>query len=281
MPGVRALTAGQDRVSEKRLFESLGIPVPRFAEVDSRADLDAAVAYCGLPAVLKTRRMGYDGKGQAVLRKPADLDAAWAALGAPPHGQPLVLEAFVPFEREVSCLSVRGRDGAMVFYPLVGNVHRDGILRTAIPRADDPLQALGENYARRIAEYLGYVGVLAFEFFVVDGALIANEIAPRVHNSGHWSIEGAEISQFENHLRAIAGLPLGSTALRGPSAMVNFIGMAPATAAATALPGVHVHLYGKTPKPQRKIGHATVTADDAASLARRLAGLQALLPDGG
>lgn len=277
-PGVRALTAGQDRVSEKSLFESLGIPVPRFAAVDSRAELDAAVAHCGLPAVLKTRRMGYDGKGQAVLRGSSDLDAAWIALGALPHGQPLVLEAFVPFVREVSCLAVRAQDGAMAFYPLVGNVHRDGILRTAIPQANDPLQALGEDYARRVAEHLGYVGVLAFEFFVVGDALIANEIAPRVHNSGHWSIEGAEVSQFENHLRAIVGLPLGSTALRGRSAMVNYIGEAPSLAVSTALPGAHVHLYGKTPKPQRKIGHATVTADDAATLDRRLQALLALLP---
>jgi 5-(carboxyamino)imidazole ribonucleotide synthase len=277
-PGVRALTAGQDRVSEKRLFESLGIPVPRFAAVDSRADLDAAVAHCGLPAVLKTRRMGYDGKGQAVLRKPADLDAAWIALGALPHGQPLVLEAFVPFTREVSCLSVRAQDGTMAFYPLVENVHRDGILRTAIPSADDPLQALGESHARRVAEHLDYVGVLAFEFFVVESGLIANEIAPRVHNSGHWSIEGAEVSQFENHLRAITGLPLGSTALRGPSAMVNFIGTAPPLPQTLEMPGVHVHLYGKTPKPQRKIGHATVTAPDAATLMQRLQALRALLP---
>ncbi len=278
LPGVRALTAGQDRVSEKRLFESLGIPVPRFAAVDSRADLDAAVAHCGLPAVLKTRRMGYDGKGQAVLRESADLDTAWTALGALPHGQPLVLEAFVPFQREVSCLAVRGRDGQMVFYPLVENVHRNGILRTAIPSVNDPLQTLGEGYARRVAEHLEYVGVLAFEFFVTEAGLIANEIAPRVHNSGHWSIEGAEVSQFENHLRAIAGLPLGSTALRGHSAMVNFIGSAPATAAAVALPGVHLHLYGKTPKPQRKIGHGTVTAADVATLAERLQALRAVLP---
>lgn len=277
-PGVRALTAGQDRVSEKRLFESLGIPVPRFAAVGSRADLDAAVAHCGLPAVLKTRRMGYDGKGQSVLREPQDLDAAWTALGAPPNGQPLVLEAFVPFEREVSCLAVRGRDGAMRFYPLVGNVHRDGILRTSIPRADDPLQALGEAHARRVAEYLDYVGVLAFEFFVVGDRLIANEIAPRVHNSGHWSIEGAEVSQFENHLRAVAGLPLGDTRLRAHSAMVNFIGEAPAPDTVLAIEGVHLHLYGKTPKPLRKIGHATVTAPDTTTLQTRLAELLARVP---
>lgn len=274
LPGVPALTAGQDRLSEKQLFVALGIPVPAFVAVSSRAGLAAAVQHTGLPAVLKTRRMGYDGKGQYVLRSPGDLDIAWAALGS----QPLILEAFVPFQREVSCLAVRGRDGAVRFYPLVENVHRSGILRTARPRGNDPLQALGEDYARRVLDKLGYVGVLAFEFFEVGGALLANEIAPRVHNSGHWSIEGAECSQFENHLRAIAGLPLGSTALRGASMMLNFIGTAPETRLLAQQEGLHIHLYGKAPKPQRKIGHATLTAPDAATLDQRLARLEPLLP---
>jgi 5-(carboxyamino)imidazole ribonucleotide synthase len=266
MPAPPALAAGQDRLSEKRLFESLSIPVPRFAAVDSRAGLDAAAALTGLPAVLKTRRMGYDGKGQMVLRTPAEFDAAWASLGA----QPLILEAFVGFEREVSCLAVRGRDGGARFYPLVENVHRDGILRSARPLPQDRLQDLGEEYARRVLERLDYVGVLAFEFFVADGALLANEIAPRVHNSGHWSIEGAEVSQFENHLRAICGLPLGSTGLRGASAMLNLIGNAPASGELAALEGCHLHLYGKMPKPQRKIGHVTVTAATQRALDARL-----------
>jgi 5-(carboxyamino)imidazole ribonucleotide synthase len=273
LPAPQALTAGQDRLGEKQMFESLGIPVPKFAAVDSREGLDTAAQHTGLPAVLKTRRMGYDGKGQRVLRSASEFDAAWDALG----GQPLILEAFVPFEREVSCLAVRGRDGAMRFYPLVQNVHRNGILRTARPRAGDALQTLAEQYATRVLQHLDYAGVLAFEFFVAGGSLLANEIAPRVHNSGHWSIEGAECSQFENHLRAIAGLPLGGTALRGTCAMVNFIGTAPPLEALAALDGVHVHLYGKLPKPQRKIGHATVTAADDQALETRLAALQALL----
>ncbi|WP_026352725.1 5-(carboxyamino)imidazole ribonucleotide synthase [Solimonas variicoloris] len=277
LPAPVALTVGQDRLSEKSLFDKLGIPVPRYMPVATREALDLAVRNIGLPAVLKTRRLGYDGKGQAVLRKPEDLDTAWAKLG----GQPLILEAFVPFEREVSCLAVRGRDGEMRFYPVVENMHRDGILRTATPRANDPLQRHAEDYARRVCEHLGYVGVLAFEFFVAagpnGGQLLANEIAPRVHNSGHWTIEGAVCSQFENHLRAIAGLPLGSTALRGPSVMVNFIGDAPKNAALAAIPGVHIHHYGKTPKPQRKVGHATVTATSDTELAERLAELQALV----
>lgn len=275
-PPPKALAAGQDRLGEKKMFDALRIPVPRYMPVATREALELAVKTVGLPCVLKTRRMGYDGKGQAVLRTPADLDAAWRTLG----GQPLICEAFVAFEREISCLGVRGRDGAMVFYPVVENTHRDGILRQSIPRADDPLQAQAEDYTRRVAEHLDYVGVLAFEFFVAQGQLFGNEIAPRVHNSGHWSIEGAEVSQFENHLRAIAGLPLGSTRLRGHSLMVNFIGQAPETAQLAAIPGLHVHHYGKTPKPQRKVGHATLTAEDAQDFAARCARLDLLMQAG-
>lgn len=273
LPAPLALTVGQDRLSEKSLFDKLQIPVPRYMPVATREALELAVRNIGLPAVLKTRRLGYDGKGQAVLREPPDLDTAWARLG----GQPLILEAFVPFEREVSCLAVRGKDGEIRFYPIVENTHRDGILRVSAPRADDPLQAEAETYVRRVVEHLGYVGVLAFEFFVAGGRLLANEIAPRVHNSGHWSIEGAICSQFENHLRAIAGLPLGSTALRGHPVMVNFIGNAPANADLAAVPGVHIHHYGKTPKPQRKVGHATVTAATEAERDERLAALLKLV----
>lgn len=272
-PAPRALTAGQDRLFEKKLFAQLGIPVPGNIAVDSLDGLRVAVEHLGLPCVLKTRRMGYDGKGQAVLGELDDLAPAWEKLGS----QPLILEEFIPFEREVSCIAVRAQNGDMRFYPLVENVHRTGMLRTAIPTTHDPLQARGEDYARRVMEHLNYVGVMAFEFFVAAGHLIANEIAPRVHNSGHWSTEGAEVSQFENHLRAIAGLPLGSTALRGYCAMVNLIGSAPDTAALAALDGVHVHSYGKTPKPQRKIGHVTVTADTREQLMQRLAPVQALV----
>jgi len=247
--------------------------VPKYAPVGSRVELDAAVRRIGFPCVLKTRRLGYDGKGQAVLRSPADLDAAWQKLG---H-QPLLLEAFVKFDREISCIGVRGRDGATAFYPVAQNVHRDGILRTSIPRAKDPLQKAAERATRAVMHKLDYVGVLAFEFFVAKGKLLGNEIAPRVHNSGHWTIDGAACSQFENHLRAIAGLPLGSTALRGPCAMVNFIGSAPAPAQLAAIPGLHVHLYGKSAKPARKIGHANLTAATPAELKRALTRLAKLM----
>ncbi len=205
-----------------------------------------------LAGSVKTRRLGYDGKGRAVLRSAGRSRHApgrvWRA--APIKPASLILEAFVPFERELSCLAVRGKQGELAFYPVVANVHRDGILRTAIPQQNDPLQAEAEQYARRVIEHLDYVGVMAFEFFVAaspDGSrLLANEIAPRVHNSGHWTIEGAECSQFENHLRAITGLPLGSTALRGHSAMVNFIGDTPdSNADLAAISGVHIHHYGK------------------------------------
>lgn len=275
LPPQRALETGQDRLIEKQLFDRLDIAVPGYRAVDSLESLQAAVAALGLPCVLKTRRMGYDGKGQSILRHPSDLQTAWSRLGENnPAG--LICEAFVAFQREVSCLAVRGMRGELAFYPLVENVHRDGILRTATPLRDDVLQPQAETFARRVLEHLDYVGMLAFEFFVADGRLLANEIAPRVHNSGHWTIEGAETSQFENHLRAIAGLPLGSTRLREYSAMVNFIGAAPDNAALAQIVGVHIHLYGKTPKPLRKVGHATVTAPDAMQLQARLAALTAL-----
>ncbi|MBX6362642.1 MAG: 5-(carboxyamino)imidazole ribonucleotide synthase [Gemmatimonadetes bacterium] len=264
-----ALEVAQDRLCEKTTFRELGIPVPAFAAVDSREALDAALATIGAPAVLKTRRFGYDGKGQFVIARPEDADAAWAALG----GAPLILEAFVEFRRELSVLAVRGRGGEVAFYPLVENRHRDGILRVSRAPAPDitpELQALAERYATAVLERLGYVGVLAIEFFEArddEGGvrLLANEMAPRVHNSGHWTIEGAETSQFENHLRAILGLPLGPTTPRGHSVMLNVIGTAPDIARIAAVPGAHLHLYGKEPRPGRKLGHVTVRADSAAA----------------
>jgi 5-(carboxyamino)imidazole ribonucleotide synthase len=266
-PPAEALEAAQDRVSEKTFFRKAGLATAPFEAVDSRQDLAAAVGRLGLPAVLKTRRYGYDGKGQFLLREPDDVPRAWDKLG----GVPLVLEGFVSFEREVSLLGVRSRTGEVAFYPLVENHHTDGMLRLSLapaPGLTPELQAEGEDHGRRVLEALNYVGVLAIEFFQVaarkgkGGRLLANEMAPRVHNSGHWTIEGAETSQFENHLRAILGLPLGNSAARGHSAMLNLIGTIPETAALLALPGAHLHLYGKTPRPGRKLGHLTLRADD-------------------
>jgi 5-(carboxyamino)imidazole ribonucleotide synthase len=274
-PAARALEVAQDRFAEKTLFGELGIPVAPFARVDTRADLEAAVGRLGLPAVLKTRRLGYDGKGQAVLREPGDVEAAWARLG----DVPLLLEGFVRFERELSVLAARGRDGQTAFYPLVENHHRDGILRKSLapaPGLTPDLTAQAESHAARVLDALGYAGVLAIELFQEGGRLLANELAPRVHNSGHWTIEGAETSQFENHLRAVLGLPLGSTAPRGVSAMLNLIGATPDPAAVLAVPGVHLHLYGKAPAPGRKLGHLTLRADGHGDLRTLLASLERL-----
>lgn len=270
-PPPEALEAAQDRLTEKRFFEHLGIPTPAFVAVDTWDDLKTALNDMGLPAVLKTRRFGYDGKGQMVIRKTEDVSGAWQSLG----GVPLILEGFVAFEREVSILAVRSRNGETVFYPLIENHHHDGILRLSLcptPGTTSELQREAEAYARSVLEALNYVGVLAIEFFERDGHLLANEMAPRVHNSGHWTIEGAEVSQFENHLRAITGWPLGSTATVGYSAMVNLIGTLPDLRTVLAMDNVHLHLYGKAPRPNRKLGHITLrtTSQEArdAGLAR-------------
>jgi 5-(carboxyamino)imidazole ribonucleotide synthase len=268
-PPPRALEVSQDRLDEKSFFASVGIPTAGFAPVASREDLDRAVARLGLPAVLKTRRFGYDGKGQWVLRTEADVARAWEALGA----ASLVLEAFVPFERELSILAVRSTKGETRFWPLVENEHRDGVLRLSLPRSDAwtaELQAVAEGHASRVLEELDYVGVLALELFLTDGALVANEMAPRVHNSGHWTIEGSETSQFENHIRAMLGMPLGSTRMIGCAAMINAIGKLPPRDAVLAIEGVHLHAYGKDGAPGRKVGHVTVRAETRQELCDKL-----------
>jgi len=259
-PPLRALGCAQDRLSEKRTFELLGIPTTRYAAVDSRASLEAAVRSIGLPGVLKTRRLGYDGKGQFVLRTAADLDTAWSTLGK----APLLYENLVPFQGEVSVIAARGQDGRTAFYPLNLNVHREGILRlTRAPYGNPTLTRQAQRAARKLLEHFSYVGVLTIEFFVSRGKLIANEMAPRVHNSGHWTIEGADTSQFENHVRAIAGLPLGSTRARAHSAMINLIGELPDRDALLREPGIHWHEYGKTARPGRKLGHLTLVENSA------------------
>lgn len=284
-PGARSLEVSQDRLTEKETFRRLGIGTPEFAAVDSRGDLDVAVeAIGGLPAVLKTRRGGYDGKGQTRLHSPDDLEAAWSELGGGPGTGPvpLILESLVPFDRELSVLAVRSTDGAVVCWPLVENHHEGGILRVSrapAPGLDADLQARGEELAARLLADLDHVGVLAVELFDVAGELLANELAPRVHNSGHWTIEGALTSQFENHVRAVLGWPLGATAARGASAMVNCIGAMPARDAVLAVPGAHLHDYGKSPRPARKLGHVTVVAADPTELAPRLDAVLAIVAD--
>jgi 5-(carboxyamino)imidazole ribonucleotide synthase len=268
-PTPRALALAQDRLAEKTLFGELGIPVPGFAAVDDRAGLDDAIARIGAPCILKTRRLGYDGKGQHRLGTAADADAAWAALGAQAGTVGLILEAFVPFQRELSVLAVRARDGQFRTWPLTENRHVDGVLSTSLApaRVDPQTAATAFAHARRLAEALEYVGVFALELFEHDGVLLANEMAPRVHNSGHWTIEGSETSQFQNHLRAVLGLPLGDTRMLGHACMLNWIGELPDPAPVLAEPGGHWHDYGKAPRPGRKVGHATMRADGEDELA--------------
>ena len=260
-PPVDALRVSQDRILEKELFSRLGIPTPPYRAVDSLAELEAGVAALGLPCVLKTRRLGYDGRGQRVLKKRADIGPAWQAIG----GVPLILEGFVKFQREVSIVGARSTRGETRAYPIVTNTHREGILRlTVAPTRDARLQRAAEAHLHRVLHHFDYAGVLTIEFFVAQGRLVANEMAPRVHNSGHWTIEGAVTSQFENHLRAILGLPLGDTRAVGHAAMVNYIGTMPDRARILDLPGAHHHDYGKAPRAGRKLGHCTVVAATAA-----------------
>jgi 5-(carboxyamino)imidazole ribonucleotide synthase len=277
-PPARALEVSQDRLAEKRLFEQLGIPVAPYAAVDSQADLEAATAAVGLPAVLKTRRLGYDGKGQARIESEADLATAWTEIGE----APAILEAHVQFSRELSVIAARSSTGELAFYPLTENVHAAGILRESSAPAAGASEALSveaRRYAETLLAELDYVGVLALELFDTDAGLTANEFAPRVHNSGHWTIDAAPSSQFENHLRAVLGLPLGATEPATDCTMLNLIGGAPESAAILAVPGARLHLYGKEPRAGRKIGHITVTATADRSLESALSVLRPLVAE--
>ena len=278
-PAPQALAVAQDRLAEKTLFRELGIPVPDFVDVPTRAALEAAVAQVGVPCILKTRRLGYDGKGQFRIRSAADIEAAWAALGAQADSVGLILEGFVAFERELSVVAVRGRDGEFRTWPLTENWHVDGVLSASLAPAEcsDELQAQANAHARALAERLEYVGVFALELFCEGGVLLANELAPRVHNSGHWTIEGAETSQFENHLRAVLGWPLGETRMLGHACMLNWIGAMPDAAPVLGEPGGHWHDYGKQPRDGRKVGHATLRADSREALRTALARVGAAL----
>jgi 5-(carboxyamino)imidazole ribonucleotide synthase len=245
LPPPLALELGQDRLVEKRLFQRLGIPTGRFG----------SLAESGLPAIVKSRRLGYDGKGQRRVSLDEEL------------GEHELAEEIVPFDRELSIIAVRSRSGETRFWPLAENGHRDGILRISQSPAVAAPQAEAEELAGRLLDELDYVGVLALELFEVNGRLLANEYAPRVHNTGHWTIDGAVTSQFENHLRAILGLPLGSTDALAPTVMLNLIGAAPASEKLLELPGAHLHLYGKSPRRGRKIGHVTLVGTSEGAVA--------------
>jgi 5-(carboxyamino)imidazole ribonucleotide synthase len=273
-PPPEALRSAQDRLAEKRLFDELQIPLPRYRAVDSLQDLRAAVDSIGLPLVLKTRRFGYDGKGQYVLKTGNDIDDAWRELG----GAALIAEEWLDFDYEVSAIGVRSPGGESAIYPLTHNEHTAGILRRSRAPVDAPdLAEKAESYINSLLIRLDYVGVLALELFVVGDRLLANEFAPRVHNSGHWTIEGAETSQFENHLRAVTDKPLGPTACRGHAGMLNLIGEIPQAARQLAIPGCQLHDYGKSPREGRKLGHITVVADSAAARDERLRQVEAVL----
>ena len=276
LPPPRALGATQDRLAEKQVFERLGVPTAPFDRLDTPTDLDFALATTGLPTVIKTRRFGYDGKGQIVAQSRAAAAAALETLGPG-----LIAERFIHFERELSILAVRGRDGHRVAYPLTENHHRDGILRASYapaPGITPALQSAAERIAGRIMDELDCVGVLAIELFETDGRLLANEMAPRVHNSGHWTLDGANTSQFENHIRAVTGLPLAAPRVPGPAAMLNIIGELPDAAAVTAVPGAHLHLYDKAPRPGRKLGHVNITGPEQAAVRAGCEQVWALLP---
>jgi 5-(carboxyamino)imidazole ribonucleotide synthase len=272
-PPPAAVAAAQDRLAEKTLFRSLGIPTAEFVTIDT-ADDAAAAEKLGWPLIVKTRRMGYDGRGQRVVDSTAALIAAWRELG----GAPSIAEAFVEFEREVSLIGVQGSGGERAFYPLAENVHRGGILQSSVaPYADAALQQQAEQWLAAIMSTLSYRGVLTVEFFHTKRGLVANEMAPRVHNSGHWTIEGAVTSQFENHLRAVLGWPLGDPAPRGHAAMLNLLGQLPPRDAVLRIRGAHLHDYGKSPRPGRKVGHCTLVDHDRVRLLERLGTLQALV----
>ncbi|MGL6075284.1 MAG: 5-(carboxyamino)imidazole ribonucleotide synthase [Fimbriiglobus sp.] len=268
-PPPMALEVGQDRITEKDFFRNLGIPTAPYKAVETRAQYDAAIAELGLPSVLKTRRFGYDGKGQAVIRTEAQAEEAWTRLS----GRPLILEGFVPFDRELSMIAARGQDGHIQAYPLIENIHQDGILHRSLAPASRLSEELPERafeYMSRVMEQLGYVGVLTIEFFQDGPRLIANEMAPRVHNSGHWTIEGAVTSQFENHIRAVAGWPLGSAAPVGASVLYNCIGTVASYTETLRVPGSHLHHYGKADRAGRKVGHVTITRGSAEELESEL-----------
>ncbi|MBZ0329596.1 5-(carboxyamino)imidazole ribonucleotide synthase [Halomonas sp. ANAO-440] len=278
-PSSEAIRICQNRAQEKALFDRLGIPTPAYRLVQSAEELEAATRELGAPVVAKSVTEGYDGKGQAVLRDPAEAADAWRSINHPQ----LVVEAFVDFVREVSIIAVRGREGDVAFYPMAENLHVDGILRYSLapmPDLDETVQQTADGYIRALLDELDYVGVLTLELFQTrDGQLLANEMAPRVHNSGHWTMDGAVTSQFENHLRAIQGLPLGDTSARMPTCMVNVIGQEGDAAAILAIEDAHLHRYDKSERPGRKLAHVNLLAPTHAELLEKVHACACLLPE--
>lgn len=280
LPTTEAIKAGGDRRLEKALLDQAGVKNAKYAVINSREDFDHAISHVGLPMVLKSTLGGYDGKGQWRLKSLDAVETVWSEMAeciAATDNQAIVAEEFVPFDREVSLVGARGKDGEIQVYPLAENVHTNGVLSLSTAIDDVKLQEQAKTMFTAVAERLDYVGVLALEFFDVQGALLVNEIAPRVHNSGHWTQQGAETCQFENHLRAVCGMPLGSTKLIRPTAMINILGEDTLPNAILAQAGCHVHWYGKEKRAGRKMGHINVSADYNAELQRTLCGLAKIL----
>lgn len=280
-PPANALFVAQDRLNEKNLFNQLNIDTVPFSAVNSFDELQTACDKLGLPLVLKTTRGGYDGKGQFVIKNDTDIHQAWDELGKATQSAPLIAEGFINFSREVSIIAVRSKQGEIRYYPLVENQHFNGILaKTTAPAPNsEHLTKQAQDNIKKLLEHLDYVGVLTLELFVTDDGLIANEIAPRVHNSGHYSIEGAVCSQFENHMRAVAGLPLGNTRIVKPSVMLNIIGQYPDLDKVLALDGVHYHGYDKEERAGRKIAHITIMPSDSQKLNETVAKVVEILPN--
>jgi 5-(carboxyamino)imidazole ribonucleotide synthase len=274
-PHPKVLEIAQDRLKEKLLFKSIDLPVGLFHAVDSYSELVFAAKSCNNDGFLKTRRMGYDGKGQHRITARTDLKELWGQI----EGGSFILEQAVNFEREVSVLIVRNVLGESQFYQLCENKHKNGILSTTlVPAKESQFSKTAFVYAKKLADKLNYVGLLAVEMFETNEGLFINEMAPRVHNSGHWSIEGAITSQFENHLRAGLGLSLGNTEMsQGYSAMINWISEIPTVALNMKEKGIYWHIYGKQNRPGRKVGHATVVADNAQELHDKVVKLVTLL----
>lgn len=280
LPTTEAIKAGGDRRLEKALLDEANVKNAKYYVINSREDFDAAIAHVGLPMVLKSTLGGYDGKGQWRLKTLDSVEATWTEMAeciAATDNQAIVAEEFVPFDREVSLVGARGTNGEVQVYPLAENVHTDGVLSLSTAIDDIELQEQAKAMFTAVAERLDYVGVLALEFFDVEGSLLVNEIAPRVHNSGHWTQQGAETCQFENHLRAVCGMPLGSTKLIRPTAMINILGEDTLPDAILAQGGCHVHWYGKEKRAGRKMGHINVSADYNAELQRTLCSLADIL----
>ncbi|WP_162063647.1 5-(carboxyamino)imidazole ribonucleotide synthase [Vibrio taketomensis] len=280
LPSTQAIKAGGDRRLEKALLDNAGVRNAKYAVVTTREDFTQAIEYVGMPMVLKSALGGYDGKGQWRLKESSQIDEIWQQMAqciADSDNQAIVAEEFIPFQREVSLVGARGKDGAIAVYPLAENVHTNGVLSLSTAIADPALQEQAQQMFSAVAESLNYVGVLALEFFDLDGQLLVNEIAPRVHNSGHWTQQGAETCQFENHLRAVCGLPLGGTQLVRETAMVNILGEDTLPDAILSMPGCHIHWYGKEKRAGRKMGHINVCGGYSGELQRRLCALASVL----